>query len=71
MLELLEERIPSDVGRLRFGVIHVAADEVAAAAAAALRERFGEREILVAPATPVIATHTGVGTWGIAYQVED
>jgi fatty acid-binding protein DegV len=28
-------------------------------------------EILSAPATPVIATHLGIGAWGIAYMVED
>jgi uncharacterized protein len=71
MLELLAERIPTDASRLRFGVIHVAAEETAHQVAEALRERFGEREILVAPATAVIATHTGAGTWGIAYQLED
>jgi fatty acid-binding protein DegV len=28
-------------------------------------------EILTAPVTPVIATHLGIGAWGLAYMVED
>ena len=32
---------------------------------------YGEVEILSAPATPVLATHTGIGTFAIAYLVED
>ncbi len=39
---------------------------------AELRATYGKDvEILSAPATPVIATHLGVGAWGIAYIVED
>ena len=33
--------------------------------------RYGDVEILSAPVTPVIATHLGVGAWGVAYMVED
>jgi fatty acid-binding protein DegV len=37
-----------------------------------LRAEYGEHvEILTAPVTPVIATHTGIGTVGIAFLVED
>jgi fatty acid-binding protein DegV len=36
-----------------------------------LRERFGERETIIAPASPALATHLGPGAWGVAYQVED
>jgi hypothetical protein len=31
----------------------------------------GTNLALVAPITPVIAAHTGIGAWGILYQVED
>ncbi|HET8654143.1 MAG TPA: DegV family protein [Longimicrobiaceae bacterium] len=71
MIELLEERIPRGARRLRFGVIQIDAEEEAAAAVQAVRARFGDPEVLVSAATPVLATHTGPGTWGIAYQVED
>ena len=33
--------------------------------------RFGDVEVLVSPATPVIATHIGRNAWGLAYMVED
>ena len=71
MLDILASRIPKDVRALRFGVVHVGCRDVADRVAAALRQRFGEREILSAPASPVLATHLGPGAWGIAYQVED
>jgi fatty acid-binding protein DegV len=71
MLELLQERIPRTARQLRFGIVHVGCPEVVEEVAAALRERFGERETLVAPATPVLATHVGPGAWALAWQLED
>ncbi len=71
-MELLEAAIPAGVRRLKLGVIHVAAPDMAEEVAAELRSRFGaDRDLFISPATPVIATHTGPGTWGVAYQVED
>ncbi|MDT8340087.1 MAG: DegV family protein [Longimicrobiales bacterium] len=72
--DLLLERVREGVGdaeRVRFGVVHVALPEVVRPVSDALRGMFGEVEILVAPATPVIATHIGPGAWGVAYMVED
>jgi DegV family protein with EDD domain len=72
MLAALEARIPADVRRVRFGVIHIAAPEIVEPVTRALRERWGaEVEVLASPATPVISTHTGPGAWGVAYLVED
>jgi len=71
MLDLLQQQIPATARQLRFGVVHVACPDMADEIAAALRERFGERETLVAPATPVLATHVGPGAWGVAWQLED
>ena len=57
---------------VRFGVVHVGMPEIVDEVSAALRAEYGEHvEILSAPATPVIATHLGIGAWGIAYMVED
>ena len=37
-----------------------------------LKAEYGrDVEILSAPATPVIATHLGIGAWGVVYLVED
>ena len=71
MLEVLEQRIPRGVKSLRFGVIHVGCAECVDRARIALQEKYGDREIITASATPVIATHIGPGAWGICWQLED
>ncbi|MGH7443251.1 MAG: DegV family protein, partial [Longimicrobiales bacterium] len=71
MLALLEQRVPRAVKKVRFGVIHVDFPEIAERMKQELRARYGERDVLVVPATPVIATHTGPRAWGLGWQVED
>ena len=71
VLRILETRVPATVKSVRFGVVHVDAPETAASAKAALQKLYGDREIIVAPATPVLAAHLGPGAWGLMYQVED
>jgi fatty acid-binding protein DegV len=70
-MDELRKLIPSDTEKVRFGVAHVGRPEVVPQVTAALREEYGDVEILSAPATPVLATHTGLGTWAIAFLVED
>ena len=72
VMDLLTERVPPGSARVRFGVVHVACEEVLAEVTAALRERYGkDTEILTGPAAPVLATHVGPGGWGLAYLAED
>ncbi len=72
MLRALEARIPAEVERVRFGIVHVGAPSVIDEVGSVLRDRWGaDVEILSAPVTPVISTHLGVGAWGVAYMVED
>lgn len=71
MIEVLQQRIPAKAKALRFGVIHVDCPEVIDAARGQLNKTFGEREIITASATPVIATHLGAGAWGLCWQLED
>lgn len=74
LLPTVMERLIRDVGsaqQVRFGVVHVDVPDVAEEVRSALLRQFGEREILVSPATPVLATHLGRRAWGVAYQVED
>jgi DegV family protein with EDD domain len=71
MLDTLRERIPRTAKALRFGIVHVGCVEKAEEFAAVLRREFGEREIIITPASPVLATHLGPGAWGVAYQLED
>jgi DAK2 domain fusion protein YloV len=71
ILELLEHALPKGAQRLRFGVAHVDCPEVAEHARAALLRRFGPMDVLVGPATAVLATHAGPGAWAVFWQVED
>ncbi len=70
VLDLVAEKV-GEAEKVRFGVIHVDAPAVAEEIRVALLDRFGEREVLISPATPVIATHIGANAWGLAYMVED
>ena len=71
ILDAVAAAIPAGAKRVRFGVIHAAAPEMADRLRSELAARYEGAEILVAPITPVIATHLGPGAWGIAYTVED
>jgi hypothetical protein len=71
MLDIIEQRVPRNARFLRFGLVHVGCEEIMEEARAAVIARFGDREIITAPATPVIATHLGPGAWGLGWQLED
>lgn len=72
LLRAVRQAIPASAGRVRFGIVHVGVPELAAHIERELRSAYGaDTEILTAPATPVIATHIGIGAWGVAYMVED
>jgi fatty acid-binding protein DegV len=71
VLGLVERALPPLRRQLRFGVAHVDCPEVAEAVRAALVQRFDPLEVLVSPATPVIATHVGPGAWAVFWQVAD
>jgi DegV family protein with EDD domain len=72
LLRSMRKAIPESVRAVRFGIVHVGVPELAARIEVELRSTYGrDREVLIAPATPVIATHLGIGAWGVAYMVED
>ena len=72
VLRVVREHVPNDAERVRFGIVHVGVQEIVEDFTGRLRAEYGAHaEILSAPVTPVIATHTGVGTVGVAYLVED
>jgi uncharacterized protein len=71
MLAQVLAAVPRTARALRFGVVHVGCGERAVEFAELLRQSFGERDIIIAPASPVLATHLGPGAWGVAYQLED
>jgi DegV family protein with EDD domain len=69
MLKELQQRVPAHA-TVRFGVVHVGCENVAHSVEKKLQKLYPQAEILLAPATPVLATHLGPGAWGVAYQVE-
>ena len=71
VMAVLRERLPSRVENIRFGVSHVGCPERVEEVTTALRAEYGDVEILSAPATPVIATHTGIGAWAVSFLLED
>jgi DegV family protein with EDD domain len=68
---LLDRVLPPSRRRLRLGVAHADAPEVADKVSRALTERYHPFEVLVSPVTGVLAAHVGPGAWGVFYQVED
>ncbi|CAN5768341.1 DegV family protein [soil metagenome] len=62
----LRKRLPTGAQSLRFGIVHVGCPDTAARVAHRLHEEFGERDVIIAPASPVLATHLGPGAWGLA-----
>ena len=71
ILDKVAAAVPPGAKKVRFGIIHIAAPDMADLLRDELVARFGDVEILMAPITPTIATHLGSGAWGVAYMVED
>lgn len=70
VMDHLEEAIPAGA-KVRFALAHVSAEHKLDDVEAELIRRYGPVDVLRAPATPVVATHTGPGAWALAYIVED
>ena len=70
VLDIVADALPEG-HPVRFALAHVACEDEMQQVATAIRDRFGEHDVWIAPATPVIATHTGPGAWALAYMVDD
>lgn len=71
MLDHIETKVPRNATSLRFGVLDVGYEEIRAEAKEEITKRFGERDMVMGPVTPVVANHLGPGAWGISWQLED
>ena len=71
ILELIGRALEGKPRELRLGVVHGDIPDFAEALRAELVAQYRPKQCLVAPITPVIAAHAGVGAWGVFYQVED
>ena len=71
ILALLDDALTPRPRALRIGVVHGDIPEFADNLRTELVARYRPMQCLVTPITPVIAAHTGIGTWGVFYQNED
>ncbi len=71
ILDLIDRALAARPRELRLGVVHGDIPDFATALRAELVARYQPKQCVVAPITPVIAAHAGVGAWGVFYQVED
>jgi hypothetical protein len=71
VLSLLEQRLTPRPTRVRFGIAHAEAPEVAERLRAALVAAWNPRDCVVALASGVLGAHVGFGAWAVFYQVED
>ena len=71
VLALLDRALAAKPKSLRLGVVHAGIHQFAETLRQELVRRHAPKEALISPITPVLAAHTGIGTWGVFYQVED
>jgi len=69
MLEIVEEELKGRTG-IHVAALHADAEEEARMLLDELNLRFDFEESIIAPVSPVVGTHTGPGTVGIAYYTE-
>jgi fatty acid-binding protein DegV len=66
MLDLIEERIGKRTP-VRLATVHAAAPDEAAKVLETAKARFSPVEAFLTEASPVVGTHAGPGTVGLAY----
>jgi len=71
VLRHLERRLTPRPQRLRIGIAHAEAPDIAERLRVDIETRFAPRDCLVGDVTAALGVHTGPGAWGIFYQIED
>ncbi len=67
LIDLMEERLDGKSPVNMVGVVSAAAETAANALLSEVKAKFSPNEVMLANLSPVIGTHTGPGTVGIAY----
>ena len=67
LIELLKDRMDGQSPINLVGVVGAAADKSMTRLMADIKENFQPKEVMMADLSPVIGTHTGPGTVGVAY----
>jgi len=71
VLREVKARVPVGAPGLRLGIIHVSCVDVVTRLSAELRAHYGpDVDILTGPVTPVLATHLGLGAWGMGWVMD-
>ncbi|HEX9580906.1 MAG TPA: DegV family protein [Gemmatimonadales bacterium] len=71
VLRHLDRRLTPRPRRVRLGIAHADAPEVAERLRQELVRRYQPVDCLVAPVTAALGVHVGPGAWAVFYQVED
>ncbi|MEX0692055.1 MAG: DegV family protein [Gemmatimonadales bacterium] len=71
VLRHLDQRLTPRPARLRIGIVHASAPDVAERLRNDLAARYNPLEIVIHPITAAVGVHTGPGAWGVFYQNED
>jgi len=71
MLEHLDTRLTPRPSSFRLAVVHAGIRDFARSVREELIRRYEPRDCFVADVTAALGVHTGLGAWGIFYQVED
>ena len=67
LIELLEENVKGASPINMMGVVSAAAEDSAAHLLTRIKDEFDPQEIMLANLSPVLGTHVGPGTVGVAY----
>lgn len=67
LIELLEEGVDGHQNINMMGVVNAAAEDSAAKLLTKIKKTFKPNEVMLANISPVLGTHTGPGTVGVAY----
>lgn len=67
LIELVEEAVEGKSPINFLGVVHAASEENGASLLALAEQKFNPNELMLASISPVLGTHTGPGSIGIAY----
>jgi DAK2 domain fusion protein YloV len=71
VLRHLEQRLTPRPQQLRIGIVHAHAPDIAERLNDDVQARFTPKDCIVAEVTAALGVHTGLGAWGIFWQVED
>jgi len=71
ILEHVDRRLTPRPDKLRMGVAHAGAKEIADSVKTELVARYAPRSCFIEDVTSAIGVHVGPGAWGVFYQVED